>query len=337
MHSSLVSLLKKKYVYEDTIQELIRRYDLTQEDIQEFYEMYPWNIRSFKGDDENNIKFFMQDICKYPTLSAEEEEQLLDRSLKWDKAAKEKLILHMTGYVIAMAKKFTGLWLSLLDLVSEWLLGVEKAISLYKPDKSNRLSTYANRRIHNYILIALAEFNGIIWLPLHLISEIKLIDSVEQKLFQQFNRIPTQDEIISAVQEEYYRWRHIAKDRIVKILLLKQGPLSLSHTLTCLTGDSADKWDDTIGDYIKDPNTPDPLEECDKKAKKNNIIYLIDNTLDRRDASIIKMRYGIGCPKYTLKQIGENLGITRERIRQIEKRFVVKVRREPQLNMFLFS
>ena len=82
MHPSLVALLKKKYVYEDTLQELIDKNDLTNEDIQEFYETYSGNIRSFKGDDENNIKFFIQDICKYPPLSPEEEQALLQLSIK---------------------------------------------------------------------------------------------------------------------------------------------------------------------------------------------------------------------------------------------------------------
>lgn len=82
MHSSLVALLKKKYVYEDTLQELIKKNNISTEDVQEFYEIYSGNIRSFNSDDENNIKFFIQDICKYPTLSTEEEQALLELCVK---------------------------------------------------------------------------------------------------------------------------------------------------------------------------------------------------------------------------------------------------------------
>lgn len=328
MHSSLVALLRKKYVYEDTLKELIRKYELSDEEMQEFYEIYPWDIRSFKGDDENNIKLFFQDICKYPSLSPEEEHALVQRYLRWDHSAKEKLILHMTGYVITLAKKFSWLGISLLDLVSEWLLGLERAITMYDPSKANRLSTYAHNRIHNYILCSLAKFNGSLSLPLHTITEIKFIDSIEQKLFQMYGRPPTQDEIICAVSEARHLWRAISENRVMHLMQLKQGSLNLWH---CNSEDSKED----LGSQLVDLVTLTPAEECQKKFMKMNVNHLIKNIATSRDAGIIRMRFGLDWPVYTLEQIWKDMWVTRERIRQIEKRFIVKVRTSPQLSVFL--
>lgn len=331
MHSSLVALLKKKYVYEDTLQELIKKYELTNEDVQEFYETYSGNIRSFDGDDENNIKFFIQDICKYPTLSPEEEHELLELCVQWNMDARDKLLLHMTGYVMTIAKKFTGFWLSLLDLVSEGMLWVEKALGLYKLDKSKRLSTYANSRIRNYMLTALAEHNGMVSLSLYTTTELKLIDNVQAHLFQQFNRLPTQDELFEAIQKACYPWKTIDKKKIIKLLQIKQGVINLWSY-----ANANDIYNTTtIWDLLEDNVTPTPSDKAQTDAMKKNILYLIDGTMNERDASIIKMRFGIGSPEFTLEQIGKTLGVTRERIRQIEKRFLTKVKCCPQLNVFL--
>ena len=82
MHSSLVALLKKKYVYEDTLWELKDKFNLTDKDIEEFHEVYSGNVRSFESNDQNNFKIFLQDICKYPPLSSEEEQNLLKLAIK---------------------------------------------------------------------------------------------------------------------------------------------------------------------------------------------------------------------------------------------------------------
>jgi len=328
MHSSLVALLKKKYVYEDTLRELISKYDLSDKQMKEFYEVYLWDIRSFRGDDENNIRLFLQDISKYPSLSPTEEHELIVRYQHWDQSAKEKIILHMTGYVITLAKKFNWLGISLLDLVSEWLLGLERAITMYDPAKAHRLSTYAHNWIHNYILCSLAKFNGSVSLPLHTITEIKFIDSVEQKLFQTFGRPPTQDEIICAVSEASCQWRRILENRVMHLMHLKQGSVNLWHAMF------KDSEDD-LGSQLIDTNTLTPAEECQKEFMKTNVNHLICNIATPRDANIIRMRFGLNWPVYTLEQIWKDMWVTRERIRQIEKRFIIKVRTSPQLNMFL--
>lgn len=328
MHSSLVALLRKKYVYEDTLKELIRKYGLADADMQEFYEIYPWDIRSFKGDDENNIKLFFQDICKYPSLSPEEEHALVQRYQHWDQSAKEKLILHMTAYVVTLAKRFTWLGIPLLDLVSEWLLWLEKAIRTYDPSKAYRLCTYAHNWMHNYILCSLANFNGSTSLPLHTITEIKFINSIEQKLFQTFGRPPTQDEIICAVLEIRDLWRPTTEHRIMRLMQIKNGSLNLWHC-------NSEESKEDLGSQLIDQVTLTPAEECQKKYMKKNINDLIKNVATPRDASIIKMRFGLEWPVYTLEQIWKDMWVTRERIRQIEKRFIVKIRTSPQLNVFL--
>lgn len=328
MHSSLVALLKKKYVYRDTLASITKRYDLSDEDVQEFKDVFPWTMRSFEGDDENNIKFFMQDICKHTALSQEEEAATFQRYLLWDTAAKDKLILHMTGYVISLAKRFTGLGLSLLDLVSEWMLWLNKAISMFDPEKAKRLSTYAKTWICNYMLAALADYNGATSLPLHTMTEIKKIEGIEQSLFQQFGRPPTQDEIIHSMQWSYFFGRNISKRRVIRLMQLKQWSVSLNHEIQ-------DWADINTWDILEDTVTLTPAEESQKESLRKNVNYLINTMLSERDWTIIKMRFWIGWPKFTLEQIGQSLGITRERVRQIERRFILKVRQDPQLKVFL--
>ena len=328
MHPSLVALLKKKYVYEDVIKGLIAKHELSEEDMAEFYETYSWNIRSFDSDDDNNIKLFLQDISRYPNLSSEEERELIKKFMHWDSAAKERLIIHMAGYVVSIAKKFVGVGISLLDLVSEWILWLEKAVMEFDPTKADRLSTYANAWINAYMLSALAKYNNVTSLPLHTINELKFIDGIEQKLFQTIGRQPTQDEIIVAVQEANHFKRTISAERVAKLLLIKQWSLYLWRPLD---EDSRDNMWDTIIDKM----TLTPLEESQKKYMRHNILALVESIMTPRDANIIKMRFGIDWPICTLEQIGQSLGVTRERVRQIEKKFIVKVRTHPQLNVFL--
>jgi RNA polymerase primary sigma factor len=311
------------------IKELAIKYGLADVDIQEFYEIYPWNVRSFKNDDENNIKLLFQDIIKYPVLSAEEEKNLILRYQHGDNHAKELLILHMSGYVVAVAKTLNWLGMSFLDLISEWMLWLERAITMYDITKSNRLSTYAHGWIHNYMLCALWRFNGSLSLPPHTITEIKFIDNMEQKLFETYGRPPTQDEIAGAVSDANYLWRTILKSRVIDLLHLKQWTLNLWHC-------NEDSKDD-LGSHLIDNTTLTPIEECQKKYMKSNILYIINNVPIKRDENIIKMRYGLDWPRYTLEQIWKSLWITRERIRQIEKRFIIKIQSSPQLIKFLSS
>ena len=327
MHASLVALLKKKYVYADTVQELAKKYEISEEEIQEFYEMYSWNIRTFGSDDDNNIKLFLQDLSQCPKLSPTEERQMLLRYHAWDHSVKWIIIEHMAGYVICLAKKYTWFGIELLDLVAEWILWLERAITEFDPKKANRLSTYANAWINSYILCALARYNGTTAMPLHTINEIKFIDSIEQWLHIQYGRPPTQDEIVTAVKEAHHHWRNISPHRIVRLLTIKQGSIYLGQEF----GDRGD----TLGASIEDKSTLDPSEEAQRKYMKVNVLKLLSMVADPRDVTIIKMRYWLNWPVCTLQQIGEAIGVTRERIRQIEHRFINKIKTSPQLKMFL--
>ena len=327
MHASLIALLKKKSVSNATLSDIVIREDISDEELQDFKDTYAWDIRSYGKEDDPLIMQFLKDINRYPKLSPAEEREFIYKYCRWDQLAKEQLIIHMTCYVVALAKRYYGLGLEFMDLVSEWLLWLNKAIEGFDPDKAWRLSTYASSWINTTILSALAKFSGTTSLPLHVINEIKFINGVEQTLFQTLWRNPTMNEIVAAAYKAHHLWRNISVERIGNLLTLRHGWSYISRHM----------WDsDTmISDLIEDKNTLPPDEVAQRDCMCENVLKLIKDIASQRDADIIMMKFWINCPTFTLSQISKDKGISRERARQIVKRFVIKVRTCPQLKVFL--
>ena len=282
----------------------------------ELYEtIYRTNDKQFK----DFIKLYFNDISKIPLLTWEQERDIARRIKKWDEDAKRKLIESNLRLVISIAKRFFGSRLSFSDLIQEWNIGLIKAIEKFDPDKEFKFSTYATWWIKQSITKAIADMTKNVRIPVHLIDEINSYNKTYQLLFQKFGREPTSKEI----------WKEL-NFPIKKIKKLEEvifGNVSLDREV-------GDEWRDTLADLLEDGNTLRPDQFADKNSLRKNLDTILA-MLDDRESKIIKMRYGIDGPRYTLEQVWEEFDVTRERVRQIEQKVIQKLKDHEWLQKIL--
>lgn len=278
--------------------------------------IYRTNDKQFK----DYIKLYFNDISKIPLLTGEQEREIARKIKKWDEEAKRQLIESNLRLVISIAKRFFGSRLSFSDLIQEWNIWLIKAIEKFDPDKEFKFSTYATWWIKQSITKAIADMTKNVRIPVHLIDEINSYNKTYQLLFQKFGREPTSKEI----------WKEL-NFPIKKIKKLEEvifGNVSLDREV-------GDEWRDTLADLLEDANTLRPDQFAEKNALRKNLDTIL-GMLDDREAKIIKMRYGIDGPKYTLEQVGEEFDVTRERVRQIEQKVIQKLKDHEWLQKILW-
>ncbi len=267
----------------------------------------------------DHIKLYFNDISKIPLLNAEEEKAIAIRVRRGDENAKKKLIESNLRLVISIAKRFFGSRLSFSDLIQEGNVGLIKAIEKFDPDKDFKFSTYATWWIKQSVTKAIADMTKHVRIPVHLIDEINSYNKAYQELFQKLGREPTSKEIGAKLNFNI--------KKIKKLEEVIFGNVSLDSEV-------GDDGKDSLGDLIEDKNTMRPDQAAEKDAIKNNLGYIL-GMLDEREAKIIKMRYGIDGPKYTLEQVGEEFQVTRERVRQIEQKVLQKLKEHIGLQKIL--
>lgn len=282
----------------------------------ELYDMvYKTNDKQFK----DFIKLYFNDISKIPLLTWEQEREIARKIKKWDEDAKKKLIESNLRLVISIAKRFFGSRLSFSDLIQEWNIGLIKAIEKFDPDKEFKFSTYATWWIKQSITKAIADMTKNVRIPVHLIDEINSYNKTYQLLFQKFWREPTSKEIGKEL------WFPIKKIKKLEEVIF--GNVSLDREV-------GDEWRDTLADLLEDSNTLRPDQFAEKNTLRNNLDMILA-MLDDREAKIIKMRYGIDGPRYTLEQVWEEFDVTRERVRQIEQKVIQKLKDHEWLQKIL--
>ncbi len=265
------------------------------------------------------IKLYFNDISQIPLLTWEEERDLSRRIKKGDDEAKKKLIESNLRLVISIAKRFFGSRLSFSDLIQEWNVWLIKAIEKFDPDKEFKFSTYATWWIKQSITKSIADMGKHVRIPVHLIDEINSYNKSYQELFQKFGREPTSKEIATKL--------NFPIKKVKKLEEVIFGNVSLDSEVW-------DEWRDTLADLLEDGSTLRPDQFAEKNALTTNLDAILA-MLDDREAKIIKMRYGIDGPKYTLEQVGEEFDVTRERVRQIEQKVVQKLKEHQWLQKML--
>lgn len=286
-----------------------------------------WKIQLYEEHSRTNvdvqyhdfIKLYFNDISKIPLLTSEQEKDIAKRIKKGDDEAKKKLIESNLRLVISIAKRFFGSRLSFSDLIQEGNIGLIKAIEKFDPDKEFKFSTYATWWIKQSITKAIADMTKHVRIPVHLIDEINSYNKTYQLLFQKLGREPTSKEIWQKL------WFPIKKIKKLEEVIF--GNVSLDREV----------WDegrDTLADLIEDGNTLRPDQFAEKNTLRKNLDMILD-MLDDREAKIVKMRYGIDGPRYTLEQVGEEFNVTRERVRQIEQKVIQKLKEHAGLQKIL--
>ena len=258
------------------------------------------------------IKIYMREVGKIPLLTPEEEYEIGLKAEAGDEEAKNRLVQSNLRLVISIAKKYTGhAGMGFLDIIQEGNIGLIKAADKFEVSKGFKFSTYATWWVRQSISRALANQSRTIRVPVHMVEIIQKMKKAIRELTQELGREPHTDEIAAKMG--------MSVDQVKEIYDMVKDPISLSNTVN-------DEDDATVGDLIPDNKAEVPGASYILQENKNGILTVLD-TLSDREKMVIVHRFGLdsGEPK-TLEQIGQEIGVTRERIRQIEAKALRKLR-----------
>ena len=268
---------------------------------------------------QDYVKLYFNELGKLPLLTFDEEKELCLRVKRWDEDAKKKLIESNLRLVVSIAKRYISSKLSFMDLIQEGNVWLIKAIEKFDPDKDFKFSTYAHRWIKQSLIKAIADLSKNVRIPVHLLDEISNYNKTYQELFQINGKEPTSNEIAKNM------WFPLKKVKKLEEIIFGNTSLDM---------DLGDDGKNTLWDLVEDPNTLRPDQVVEKDIIKENLNKFL-NMLESRESKIIRMRYGIDGPRYTLEQVGADLDITRERVRQIEQKVIQKLQEHVWLQRLL--
>jgi RNA polymerase primary sigma factor len=263
--------------------------------------------------ERSNLQLYLQEIGKTPLLTIKEEITLARRIRKGSKAARDHMISANLRLVVKIAMDYKDFGLPLLDLISEGNIGLIKAVERFDPRKGGKLSTYAAWWIKQSIKRALANQSKTIRLPVHLVDKISKMRKTAMRLSEQLGREPSDEELAIELQ--------IPTSKVAHLKSVSVRPASLDAPV----GEDGDSG--TFGEIVGDENAVSPYEGL-RDRNQNSDLNAMVNSLDKREAEIIKLRFGLdGRDELTLEEVGRRFNVTRERIRQLEYLALSKMRR----------
>ncbi len=263
----------------------------------------------------DSVQMYLREIGRVPLLSAEEEVALAKRKEKGDMAAKQQLAEANLRLVVSIAKKYVGRSsnLSLLDLIQEGNIGLFRAVEKFDYKKGYKFSTYATWWIRQAITRAIADQSRTIRIPVHMVETINKFSQVVRRLVQDLGREPLPEEIASEMEIDVEKVRHIMK--------ISQDTISLETSI------GEDDDESTLRDFIEDTETVLPSQQAGRQLLKEYVREILVE-LSPREQKILKMRFGLeDGVTHTLEEIGQEFGVTRERIRQIEAKALERIRK----------
>jgi RNA polymerase primary sigma factor len=240
-----------------------------------------------------------------------EKRKKLERTIEEARPAREHLIVANTRLVVNVAKRYRGRGLSFLDLIQEGNLGLIRALEKYDPARGYRLSTYATWWIRQAITRAVADQGRTIRIPVHMSAKISQLYKTARRLEQEYNRRPTPEEIAQemGLKPQRVRW----------MLRISRYPLSLERPV-------GEERNEELGAFVEDEGAPEPPELANQRLLRDQLEKVL-STLTAREARILRLRFGLHDGRsYTLEEIGQKFGLTRERIRQIEHKALRRLR-----------
>lgn len=269
---------------------------------------------------EDTVRLYLKEIGQYQLLSSERELELAKRKEAGDKFATEELINCNLRLVVSIAKRYVGRGLSFLDLIQEGNLGLMKGIHRYDYSKGFKVSTYVTWWIKQSITRAIADKSRTIRVPVHMVEMINKMARTKKTMTLDLGREPSDTEVADKLG--------ISEDRLMEIYQYSVDSGSLDTPL-------GDEGESSLGDFIADENMISPEVSSERVLLKENMMVLLEILTDREKDVIIK-RFGLesGEPK-TLEEIGKEMNVTRERIRQIEAKALRKLKTTRKKNLVI--
>ena len=327
------------YLTSDRIADALQDVELTPEQVEEIYTMFadlgidihegeavageegveakpeeeviPTLDLSVRTPSSDPVRMYFSEMGKVPLLSAVEEVSLAKRIERHDLAAKRKLIESNLRLVVSIAKRHVGRGMPLLDLIQAGNLGLMRAVEKFDYRRGFKFSTYATWWIRQAIRRAIADQARTIRVPVHMVEQINKLTRVQRQFLQDIGREPTPEEIAA--------WMETTPEKVRQILKVNQQPTSLHQPV-------GDEGDAQLGDFIEDKHAISPVEEVGQIVEREQLTRVL-NLLTQRERRIIELRFGLkGDHPRTLEEVGQEFGLTRERIRQIEVKTLAKLK-----------
>jgi RNA polymerase primary sigma factor len=270
--------------------------------------------------DEDSLKLWWKRIHQYPLLNSEREVELAKRIELGDEIAFNEMVesnLRLVGSIARKCRRYAGTSLSLADLIQEGSVGLIRAVKKFDYRKGYKFSTYASYWIRQAVMRSIDEQSRSIRLPVHMVESVSKTDRARAVLTQQLERPPTERELAAHLR--------ISESKVADLIDKSPEPVSLDMCI-------GDEDDSVLVDFIEDRSAPSPVDHASRIALREEIDRAF-SVLSDREAEVLSLRYGLDSSgqSRTLDEVGAKLGLTRERIRQIEKMALKRLKRSVPL------
>jgi RNA polymerase primary sigma factor len=272
--------------------------------------------RSSEGSSDDSLALYFQEVGRYPLLSRAEEVRLARAAASGDEAAKRRLVESNLRLVVTIARKYRGLGLDLLDLIQEGNLGLMKAAEKYDWQRDVKFATYASWWIRQAIFRAISTKSRLVRIPTRLAEAAAKVRRTEQELAQRLGRKPSAAEVAGAAA--------VSERLVADLRRAEQAPVSLAE----LIGDAEEM---SLADVLGDETEESPADALAASEEESSLASAYSG-LGERSRRILELRYGLdGSEPRTMEDVASELGVSRERVRQLESKSLRELAMRPEL------